>query len=94
MEGNYRDVSAAAIEAKTGRGKKVTEVEGMLGDVSGEQKHTGLPCGLFLVVDAESAHGEHVSQKKKKKIPCGEAEVQSTLVRTVYIPATSYLVRI
>lgn len=55
------------MEAKTGRGKKVTEVKGMLGDVSGEQKHTGLPCGLFLVVDAESAHCEHVSQKKKKK---------------------------
>lgn len=92
MEGNYWDVSAAAIEAETGRGKKVTEVKRMLGDVSGEQKHTGLPCGLFLVVDAESTHGERVS--KKKKIPCGEVEVHSTLVRTVCIPATSYLVRI
>lgn len=68
MEGNYWDVSAAAIEAKTGRGKKVTEVKGMLGDVSGEQKHTGLPCGLFLVVDAENAHCEHVSKKKKNSL--------------------------
>ena len=79
MEGNYWDVSAAAIEAETGRGKKVTEVKRMLGDVSGEQKHTGLPCGLFLVVDAESTHGEHVSKKK---------------IRTVCIPATSYLLNL
>lgn len=35
------------------------------GDVSGEQKHTGLPCGLFLVVDAENTHGEQIRQKKK-----------------------------
>lgn len=58
----------SAIEAETGRGKKVTEVKRMLGDVSGEQKHTGLPCGLFLVVEAESTHGEHVSKKKKNSL--------------------------
>lgn len=78
MEGNYWEVSEASIEAEKGTGKKkVTEVKRMLGgDVSGEQKHTGLPCGLFLVVDAENTHGEHVRQKKKK-MPVGRQKFRA-----------------